>query len=215
MAWRMVMRRAGGRSMTVVGDIAQTGAAAGARSWADVLEPHVPGRWRQESLTVNYRTPSEVMELAARVLHTIDPALEPPASVRSTGENPRVVPVWSSLDLVDQLAKEVSAELREVGSGRLAVLAPAARLDDVHGGLSEALPVPVSRATTTDALDAPVTVLTAGQAKGLEFDTVVVVEPAELLAESLRGATDLYVAVTRPTQRLVLLHAEPLPPMLA
>lgn len=214
MAWRMVMRRAPGRSMTVVGDIAQTGAAAGARSWADVLEPHVPGRWRQETLSVNYRTPSEVMDLAARVLHAIDPALEPPASVRSTGEQPRAVPVWSSLDLVESLVTEVSAELDAVGSGRLAVLVPAALLDDVHGGLATALPVPVSRASTADALDAPVAVLTAGQAKGLEFDTVVVVEPAELLAESVRGATDLYVAVTRPTQRLVLLHAEPLPPML-
>ncbi len=215
MAWRMVMRRAPGRSMTVVGDIAQTGSAAGARSWADVLEPHVPGRWRQETLSVNYRTPSEVMDLAARVLHAIDPALEPPTSVRSTGEQPRTVPVWSSLDLVEQLATEVSAELKAVGSGRLAVLVPAARLDEVHGALAEALPVAVSRASTADALDAPVAVLTAGQAKGLEFDTVLVVEPAELLAESVRGATDLYVAVTRPTQRLVLLHAEPLPPMLA
>ncbi|PZF81053.1 HelD family protein [Jiangella anatolica] len=215
MAWRMVMRRAPGRSMTVVGDIAQTGAAAGARSWADVLEPHVPGRWRQESLTVNYRTPSEVMDLAARVLKAIDPALSPPTSVRSTGEQPRTVPVWSSLDLVETVATEVSAELAAVGSGRLAVLAPSARLDEVHAGLAAALPVSVSRAETADALDAPVAVLTAGQAKGLEFDTVVVVEPAELLAESVRGATDLYVAVTRPTQRLVLVHAEPLPPMLA
>ena len=215
MAWRMVMRRAPGRSMTVVGDIAQTGAAAGARSWADVLEPHVPGRWRQETLTVNYRTPSEVMDLASRVLASIDPALEAPTSVRSTGEQPRVVPVWSSLDLVSQLVTEVSTELDAVGAGRVAVLTPAARLDEAHAGLAAALPVPVSRASTTDALDAPVTVLTVGQAKGLEFDTVVVVEPAELLAESVRGATDLYVAVTRPTQRLVLVHAEPLPPMLA
>lgn len=215
MAWRMVMRRAPGRSMTVVGDIAQTGAAAGARSWADVLEPHVPGRWRQESLTVNYRTPSEVMDLAARVLASIDPALEPPTSVRSTGELPRTVPVWSSLDLVEVVATEVGAEVSALGAGRLAVLAPVARLDEVYDGLRAALPVAVSRASTVDALEASVTVLTVGQAKGLEFDIVVVVEPAELLAESLRGATDLYVAVTRPTQRLVLVHAEPLPPMLA
>ncbi|WP_184830210.1 ATP-binding domain-containing protein [Jiangella mangrovi] len=214
MAWRMVMRRAAARSMTVVGDIAQTGAAAGARSWADVLEPHVPGRWRQEALTVNYRTPSEVMDLAGRVLAAIDPALEVPTSVRSTGEAPRVVPVWSSLDLVSQVAAEITAELPALGAGRLAVLVPAGRLDEVFGGLADALPVAVSRASTTDALDAAVTVLTVGQAKGLEFDTVVVVEPAELLAESVRGATDLYVAVTRPTQRLVLVHAEPLPPML-
>nr|WP_026875977.1 AAA family ATPase [Jiangella gansuensis] len=213
MAWRMVMRRAPGRSMTVVGDIAQTGAAAGARSWADVLEPHVPGRWRQETLTVNYRTPSEVMDLAASVLASIAPDLHPPTSVRSTGERPRSVRVGAD-DLLPRLADLARAEIDAIGPGRVAVIVPAARLDTVHAGLADALPDAVSQATSADALDAPVTVLTVSQAKGLEFDVVVVVEPAELLVESARGATDLYVAVTRPTQRLILVHTAPLPPVI-
>nr|WP_239000901.1 AAA family ATPase [Jiangella asiatica] len=214
MAWRMVMRRAPGRSMTVVGDIAQTGAAAGARSWADVLEPHVPDRWRQETLTVNYRTPSEVMDLAAEVLALIDPRLKPPTSVRSTGERPRAVWVEAE-ELLPRLAQLVRAQIDAVGSGRVAVIVPHARLDELHSGLAGALRDTISRVSSADALDAPATVLTVGQAKGLEFDAVLVVEPAELLAESARGATDLYVAVTRPTQRLVLVHTAPLPDMLA
>src|SRR5437763_13852457 len=69
MAWRMLVRRCPSRSMTVVGDIAHTSASWGATSWGSVLEPVAPGRWRVEELTVNYRTPSEVMAVAADVLH--------------------------------------------------------------------------------------------------------------------------------------------------
>ncbi|GAA2812083.1 hypothetical protein GCM10020219_100230 [Nonomuraea dietziae] len=78
MAWRAVMRRCPTRSMTIVGDIAQTGSSAGARSWGQALDPYVAGRWREETLTINYRTPVELMELAQRVLASIDPALQAP-----------------------------------------------------------------------------------------------------------------------------------------
>lgn len=88
MAWRMVMRRIPSRSMTIVGDIAQTGSAAGAASWARVLDPYVAGRWREEHLSVNYRTPAELMEVAARVLELVGPDLKAPESVRETGERP-------------------------------------------------------------------------------------------------------------------------------
>ncbi|HWB35418.1 MAG TPA: helicase, partial [Rugosimonospora sp.] len=80
MAWRLLMRRCPSRSMTIVGDVAQTGALAGAGSWADVLRPYLADRWRHAELTVNYRTPAEIMELAAGVLAEIDPALAPPRS---------------------------------------------------------------------------------------------------------------------------------------
>ena len=76
--------------------------------------------------------------------------------------------------------------------------------------LSASLPAGLV-ATGSGALDAPVGVLTVSQAKGLEFDTVVLVEPARILAASARGANDLYVALTRPTQRLRIVHSEPLP----
>ncbi len=91
MAWRMVMRRIPTRSLTVVGDVAQRGSAAGARSWAEMLDPYVRGRWREELLTVNYRTPAEIMAVAADVLADVAPGERPPESVRDEGVPPRAV----------------------------------------------------------------------------------------------------------------------------
>src|SRR5205823_8544762 len=110
MAWRMLVRRCPSRSMTVVGDIAQTSASWGASSWRVVLEPVAPGRWHEEELTVNYRTPSEVMTLAAEVLHAIDPALEPPTSVRDSGHPP--VAVRADADGLPAAAAKATADAR-------------------------------------------------------------------------------------------------------
>ena len=85
MAWRMVMRRCPVRSMTLVGDLAQTSDPAGASSWARVLRPYARQQFRVEELTVNYRTPSEIMTIAEPVLTAIDPALMAPTSVREAG----------------------------------------------------------------------------------------------------------------------------------
>src|SRR5690606_29673634 len=78
MAWRMVMRRSPARSMTLVGDLAQSGSVAAPRSWAEALEPYAADRWRVEELTINYRTPTEIMDVASAVLAEVDPALVPP-----------------------------------------------------------------------------------------------------------------------------------------
>ena len=91
MAWRMVMRRIPTRSLTVVGDVAQRGNAAGARSWAQMLDPYVRGRWREERLTVNYRTPAEIMAVAADVLASVAPGEQPPS--RSAKKASRRAPV--------------------------------------------------------------------------------------------------------------------------
>ena len=90
MEWRMLMRRCQRRSMTLVGDLAQAGTDTGVRSWAELLDRYAPGRWRTAELTVNYRTPAEIMAVAGDVLTAIDPAAAPPVSARSTG----VIP-WS------------------------------------------------------------------------------------------------------------------------
>ena len=82
MQWRLVARRVPLRSMTVVGDVAQTGSAAGTTAWADVLDTVAEGRWRLEELTVNYRTPAEVMELATALLEAHGIAVKPPRSAR-------------------------------------------------------------------------------------------------------------------------------------
>jgi DNA helicase IV len=217
MAWRLVMRRCPTRSMTLVGDIAQTGDLAGASSWDAVLAPYVANRWRLAELTVNYRTPAEIASVADDLLAVIEPGLTPPRSVRSTGVPPRSVSV-SAGALDEEVAKITAEEAGAVGDGRTAVLAPAARvagLRDRLMGVTEPGPdTPDGPADPEVDLTSPVVVLPIGKAKGLEFDAVVLVEPAEVLAESPRGANDLYVALTRATQRLAVVHAEPLPEVL-
>ncbi len=207
MAWRSIMRRIPTRSMTIVGDIAQTGSTAGARSWADVLDPYVAGRWRQERLSVNYRTPVELMALASRVLATIDPELEPPTSVREGGAEPWSAPLAALPELV-------KAEVGE--GGKVAVVAPDAMLAElgeaVLGAVDGAVVIApgAGRAHGAAALDAPVAVLGVADAKGLEFDSVIVAEPDLIAGQSPRGPSDLYVALTRATQRLGVVHERPL-----
>ncbi|NJP91655.1 ATP-binding domain-containing protein [Nonomuraea sp. FMUSA5-5] len=202
MAWRMIMRRVPAKSLTVVGDVAQTGSAAGARSWAEVLDPYLEGRWREERLLVNYRTPVEIMRVAADVLRAFAPGQEPPESVREGEAEPRAVRMP-----VSGLPELVAGELAEIGAGaeqgRLAVLTPDAR----HAEVARLFPA--------GDLDAPVVVLTVGQAKGLEFDAVVVVDPAGIIGQSPMGGQDLYVAVTRATRRLTVVYEGELPPVLS
>ena len=213
MAWRMLMRRCPGRSMTVVGDLAQSAGPAGARSWAELLDPHAAGHWRLERLTLNYRTPVEIMAVAADVLASVDPTCQPPVSVRSGGTTP-----WSSRvgpdGLAAELARVLVTETAALSGGRLAVLAPDSRLTEVAEAVAAALP-DASVGYGQASLDAPVAVLSVAEAKGLEFDGVVVVEPADMLDASPRGGADLYVALTRATRRLGVVHTGELPVVLA
>ncbi len=215
MAWRVLMRRCPTRSMTIVGDVAQTGDPAGTSSWAEALTPYLGGRWRLAELTVNYRTPAEIMTVANDVLAEIDPHRNPPESVRETGERPIVTPIEMSAlaaAIVDAAERETSA----VDGGTTAVIVAEdgiQKLADEVGRLRPGL-LPADPADDPD-LRHPLVMLTTRQAKGLEFDAVIVVEPADIVAESARGLNDLYVALTRPTKRLSVLHAQPLPPSLA
>ncbi len=207
MAWRMVMRKIPTRSLTVVGDVAQRGSAAGARSWAQVLDPYVKGRWHQELLTVNYRTPAEIMAVAADVLAEVAPDEQAPESVRAEGVPPRAVQVPS---VPSAVAGVVAGELAELGgAGRLAVIAPAALLP----ALVAELPAAVA-GDHPDVLDSQVALLTVGQSKGLEFDRVVLANPAGIVAQSPAGGHDLYVAITRATRRLTVVYEGDLPRML-
>jgi len=211
LAWRMVLRRNPSRSMTVVGDVAQTGSPAGATSWKAMLAPLVGGRWREERLTVNYRTPAEIMAVAADVLASVSPDERPPESVRSEGVGPTAVHVPTSA-LSRAVAARAATDLAEIGApdgGRLAVIAP----DALIPALAEAVPeaVPGDR---PESLDSAAALLTVTQAKGLEFDRVIVADPAGILSQSQNGAHDLYVAITRATHRLTVIHDGDLPPSL-
>jgi len=194
--------------MTVVGDVAQTGDLGGALSWASVFGPYVADRWRSTELTVNYRTPAEIMAVAARVLAAAAPGIEAPDSVRSTGVRPEFVGV-DRYRVVDEVRRRAADVVRRPGTK--AVIAPPAR----HTELVEAMADLGAAAGTADALDAPIAVLGPVEAKGLEFDEVIVVEPAELVQPDRRGLRLLYVTLTRATQRLQVVHAEPLPEALA
>ncbi|MET9801265.1 UvrD-helicase domain-containing protein [Streptomyces sp. NPDC006368] len=191
MAWRLLMRRVPTRSMTLVGDPAQTGDAAGCGSWKDILDPYVGDRFEHVRLGVNYRTPAEIMEVAAAVRRAEEPDFEPPRSVRSTG-----VPPWETTS--DDLARDVAEAVRREmpAEGRLAVIAPSGRLRALSEALPDAAHGPVPDLTR------PVVLLEPRQAKGLEFDTVIVADPDAIRAAGPHGVNDLYVALTRATQRL-------------
>ncbi|MEV6339185.1 ATP-binding domain-containing protein [Nocardia vinacea] len=194
MAWRMVMRRIPNRWVTVVGDVAQTGDPAGASSWQRMLEPYVAQRWKLTELTVNYRTPAEIMAVAADVLAEIDPAASVPRSVRETDVRPRAHAVDAS-ELRSAVAQLVAAE---TGPGTTAVITPHELVADFVELAGES-----------------VLVLTVHEVKGLEFDAVYLVEPQGILDESPRGMNDLYVALTRATQRLGVVHTGDLPSVLS
>ncbi|CAN5828418.1 ATPase AAA [soil metagenome] len=206
---KMTARRSLNGSMTVVGDLAQaTGPLAPAR-WEDVLA-HLPERKpaRIVGLSVGYRIPAQIMELANRVLLAATPELRPPTAVRVGDAAPVVqrVPPGALLGAVAEATAKLAAER---SSGNVAVIVPDDLADDVSAAL-DAAGVDHGRASRT-GLDDSVTVVPVGVVKGLELDGVVVVEPARIVAAP-SGLRALYVALTRPTQRLVVVHAADLPP---
>jgi UvrD-like helicase C-terminal domain len=208
MAWRLLMRRCPVRSMTIVGDLAQTGELGGASSWQRVLDPYLNGRWQLEELTINYRMSAEIMAVAAGVLGQIDPALPVPRSVRQTGAAPWRLKV-PAVELAERLAGMAASEAGELGDRRLAVIVPGSRLRELGEAVAGA--VPTAAIGQGPQQDSQVVVLDTRQAKGLEFDVVLVVEPGQIVVESPRGLNDLYVALTRATQRLGVIHVGELP----
>lgn len=185
MQWRSVLRRCPGRSMTVVGDLAQAGPATGAASWADALGSDLARRADVRTLTVCYRTTAEVLAAAAPLLAQIAPHQAPAVAVRN-GDEPRRV--TSDGDLVSAVVAEARAEAESDPEALVAVVAADAAV-----------------AGTAAALDGTgVRVVPVSQVRGLEFDTVVVADPEGIRNARSGGERDLYVALTRPTRRLVI-----------
>ena len=217
MAWRLLMRRCPSRSMTLVGDVAQTGDAGrgvvvgrGARAVRQVP-------LAAEELTVNYRTPAEIMAVAADVLAAIDPSAKPPESVRESGVAPRAV-ATDEAGLVAATVAQAARPARRSSTprGRAASRARARR----PGGRAGRRPRGGRRADggrrrrPAVDLDGGGRRLRVADAKGLEFDAVVLVDPAGVTDDSPRGLNDLYVALTRATRSLVVVHPGPLPTVL-
>ena len=217
MQLRMLARRSISGSMTVVGDVAQATGAEAPSGWEEVARHLSPKRPPMVvELSVNYRTPAEIMDVAARVLQAADPGLSPPRSVRETGTRPGAVAVPGGESLPSALARVTADELAEVAPGNVVVICP----DSWAARLAEPLEAALARQGVTlglperDGLERPVSLVPAGLAKGLEFDSVLVVEPAAVVEEAAQGLRALYVALTRATRRLTVVHTRDLPEVL-
>ncbi|WP_115789861.1 HelD family protein [Arthrobacter silvisoli] len=208
MQWRLLVRRCPLKSFTIVGDIAQTSAAAGANSWHSALAPSFGDRWQLEELTVNYRTPSQIAEAAVRMANRAGLVVSAPKAVREGRWNPLVDRVAEEA-IVSRLLEVLPGELDVLDGGLLAVIADGALLPAAATALRGAYGHRVGSGAGSYEQD--IVVISPKEAKGLEFDGVVVLEPADMLNHEHGKVGDLYVAMTRPTQRLRLITSAPLP----
>jgi len=243
MAWRALLRRIPTRSMTIVGDLAQA-TGRGAPSWDAVLDRPLRGAWRASALTVNYRTPASIMDLATAVAAG---AGHPTSPVRSVRDLPDAIRLTRAVDdaaapfdrLAEAVVEAVRTEVTALDGGTVAVVAARTRRVALEGAVARAaLGSPgLADAVTPrhgDPLSARVVVLDPVASKGLEFDVVILVEPVEIAEAGDPGtdphadgparrvrrpgpvdfprASDLYVAMTRATRRLHVVHARDLPP---
>jgi DNA helicase IV len=207
MELRLVARRARGRSMTVLGDLAQATEVWSQRRWDEALT-HLgaPDGARIEELGIGYRVPGPILEFANRLLPVAAPHVRPARSVRATGDPPRVVRAAAG-----NLAAAVAEEAASLGARwtSVGVVVPASLVEEVEAALGSG-GVAFGDARRA-GLDERVTVLLPPAAKGLEFDAVLVVEPARMVAEEHGAERILYVALTRAVQHLSVVHEDPLP----
>lgn len=191
MAWRMLIRRCPTRSFTIVGDVAQTTASAGTRWWPEVMDRVFKGSWHMRELTVTYRIPSAVADAAQSYATAAGLPVSDLKAAREVDDSVGITEAADAVETAARIAREHAETMSDTDEGLVALIAPAehvARARELTEGSG-------------------VTVTSARLSKGLEFDVAVVVEPAELAVRP----GDLYVALTRPTKRLEVVHAQPLP----
>jgi DNA helicase IV len=210
MQFRMVARRAPSGSVTVLGDLAQ---ATGPWTYSDWNEISAflptPAEYHHDELSLGYRAPKRVLDFASRLLPEAAPGIPPTTSIRSGRTDPvvRQVPAGELLEAALVEAARVAAADALVGLITPVDLVPSLRRLAPRDGSVGFL--------ERDAMSKPVTIVPAPAAKGLEFDAVVVIEPAAIAGSDRRGLRLLYVAMTRPIQHLTIVHSAPLPAALA
>jgi DNA helicase IV len=211
MQLRMLARRARRHSMTVLGDLAQATGPASPGSWSDALA-HLgePPNAQRAELTMGYRLPGAVLSLANRLLTRAAPGIVASQSVRPDGDPPdlhRVAPG----ELVEQVAEHAVTLAGDMAT--VAVIAVPSRVDELRAAF-EARGVALAEPGAVEP-DRPIVVVPAPLAKGLEFDGVIVVEPAEIADVGEHGVRLLFVALTRAVQHLAIAYTDTLPPELA
>ncbi len=210
MQLKMASRRSLSGSMTIVGDLAQATGPLAPDDWDDVLA-FLPDRKpaRVIGLSVGYRIPQQIMEFANRVMEFATPSLRSPQSVRIGEFGPDIVRAPSFDALPPHVAAEVGALVDALPGGSIGVVAPDQLVDDLSVALTAA---GINHGTATrSGLESGVTLVPVSVVKGLELDGVVVVEPAQIVSDVEQGMRALYVALTRSTQRLTVVHAAELP----
>ena len=221
MDWRMLIRRCPSRSFTIVGDVAQTSALGGTRSWAKTMDRLFgPDHWDLNELTIDYRNPQEVSDLASEFAQREGLYVSTVKAVRHVDDSVRRVLVHTDAELNADVASRTLSLVKEFisddGTGRIAVICSPERLpamqSTVDDTLRDGLPEDrYKRLAEQSSWDRQVMVCTTEEVKGLEFDAVIVVEPGEIeqtAPSRLVAAADLYVAMTRPTQRLLIVRTE-------
>ncbi|MFF0156867.1 HelD family protein [Streptomyces sp. NPDC005263] len=191
MQWRMIVRRCPGKAMTLVGDFAQAGPATTARDWKEALSPHVGPRFNLHTLTVSYRTTQEILGTTRELLVRIAPDQTPTRSLRH-GEAPRTVPTQPDA-LGATVAREVRTQAAAHPAELIGVICAESRLEEL----------------TSAGIAEHARIVPASEARGLEFDEVVVVSPEEIVTARPGGERDLYVALTRATKRLCTITVRP------
>ena len=218
MQLRMISRRSLNGAMTVVGDLAQATGPFAPDSWEDVLR-YLPDNRASKvvGLSVGYRIPAQIMQLAERVMNEAAPGLKAPRSIREGDAEPKLV---STTDLVVESVQHAIALRDEMAAGNsgtgngsvgnVAIVAADSRCGEIEDELTRR-GVEFGRAGSS-GLTFDLTVVPVSVVKGLELDGVVVVEPEEIVESELHGMRALYVSLTRSTRRLTVVHSRPLPP---
>ena len=189
MQWRMLMRRCPQRSMTIVGDLAQAGPTTTIRTWDGALQPFVGGRFVHHTLSVNYRTTAEILQATEPLLSCIAPEQRLSRSIRH-GEQPTVISVAED-DIPSALNNLITGARRAHPAELIGVIAA------------------VQRCITLAINEFDATLVAAPDARGLEFDTVILVDPVGIRSANEAGLRDLYVAQSRATKRLFTLDVSP------
>ena len=221
MDWRMLIRRCPSRSFTIVGDVAQTSALGGIRSWRRMMDPLFGERnWQLNELTINYRNPKEVSQLASDFASSEGLYISTVNAVRGVPDSVKRLTLRDDSLIGDAVAQQtvelVRAYVSSDGTGRVAIIAPDDMLKPlrarVYAQLQDELdPKEFDRLDAQSSWDEQVTVCSTQTVKGLEYDAVMVVQPGRIEENApsrIVAASDLYVAMTRPTQRLLILRTK-------
>lgn len=212
MQLHMIARRSLGGSMTIVGDIAQATSAWAHESWDSVMaQLRTDKGVTQHELTVGYRLPGPLMDLAGRILARAMPDLKPPVAVRQDGDPPRFL-LSDEAGFGATLADTIQNERNAIGSGNIAVICATGVADDVSKFL-DAYEIDHGVAYA-GALEKEVSVIEVSMVKGLEIDAAIVIDPDAIVENEPQGLRSLYVAVTRATRRLAVIHTTPDPVIL-